>query len=129
YLTELEQTLRPLLPMEAVNMVTTEVRGGNASIEISLKPSDQRSVDSRDLADDIRRQLEGRVPGAEIRVEAQSGLWILRRLFRTGDGTEAVEVELRGYDVDIADRIANDMMNRMRAVPGVASVRLGRGEG
>lgn len=129
YLSELEQTLRPMLPMEEVNMITTEVRGGNAGIEISLKPSDQRTVDSRDLADDIRRQLDGRVPGAEIRVEAQSGLWILRRLFRTGDGTEAVEVELRGHDVDIADQLANQMMTEMQSVPGVASVRLGRGEG
>lgn len=129
YLTELEQEVRPLLPMDEVNMITTEVRGGNAGIEITLKPSDQRKVDSRELADDLRRQLEGKIPGAEIRVEAQSGLWILRRLFRTGDGTEAVEVELRGYDVDIADRLANEMMTRMQAVPGVASVRLGRGEG
>ena len=129
YLTELEQLVRPLLPEGEVEVVSTEVRGGNAQIELSLKPSNQRTVNSQELADEIRTALEGQIPGAEIRVQAQSGLWILRRLFRSGDGTEAVEIELRGYDLELADQTAQDMMLRMETVPGVASVRLGRREG
>lgn len=129
YLNELERAVRPLIPQDEITAVSTEVRGGNAQIEIALKPSDQRTVNSQELADSIRRELEGKIPGAEIRVQAQSGLWILRRLFRSGDGTEAVEIELRGYDLDVSDQIANEMMTRMQTVPGVADVRLGRREG
>ena len=109
--------------------MSTEVRWGNAQIEIALKPSGQRSMDSHALADQLREALQGSVPGAEIRVEAQSGLWILRRLFRTGEGTEAVEIELRGHDIEVADRTAEQIMLRVQQIPGIASVRLGRREG
>lgn len=129
YLNELEKKVRPLLPEGDVDHVTTEVRWGNASVEVALKPAGERSVNSHALADNIRESLQGTMPGTEIRVEAQSGLWILRRLFRTGEGTEAVEIELRGHDVELADQTAEEIMLRVQQVPGIASVRLGRREG
>ncbi|HMB92151.1 MAG TPA: efflux RND transporter permease subunit, partial [Rhodothermales bacterium] len=92
-------------------------------------PAGQRSVDPSELAEKIREHVEGSIPGAEIRVEAQTGLWILRRLFRSGDGTEAVEIELRGYDLDVANNLARTMQNRMEQIEGVASVRLSQREG
>ena len=129
YLAELEKQLTPLLPRGDMDHMSTEVRWGNAQIEIALKPSGQRSMDSHALADQLREALQGSVPGAEIRVEAQSGLWILRRLFRTGEGTEAVEIELRVHDIEVADRTAEQIMLRVQQIPGIASVRLGRREG
>jgi len=56
-------------------------------------------------------------------------LWILRRLFRTGDGTEAIQIELRGYDIAQADQVARQIMNRTELIEGVAGVRLNRQEG
>lgn len=129
YLDELERKVRPLLPMDQVSQVATEVRGGNASIEVSLKDASERTVNSHKLADDIRDALEGSVPGVEIRVDAQTGLWILRRLFRSGDGTEAVEIELRGYDLDAADQTARSIVDRITTIEGIASARLSRREG
>ncbi len=129
YLDELEKAVRPLLPMEDVRDVATEVRWGNGEIEVRLKPSNERSISSTELADRIRSAVDGLIPGAEIRVEAQSGLWILRRLFSSGDGTQAVQIELRGYDLEVADEVARQIQHRMQGVPGVADVRLSRQEG
>jgi len=129
YLDELERAVRPLLPPDDVLDVSTEVRGGNAEVEVRLKPAGERSIGSAALADRIRENVEGLIPGAEIRVEAQSGLWILRRLFRSGDGTEAVQVELRGYDLDQADLIGREIRQRMERIEGIADVRPSRREG
>ncbi|NND70292.1 MAG: efflux RND transporter permease subunit [Rhodothermales bacterium] len=129
YLDELEAKVRPILPMDQIQQVATEVRGGNASIEVTLKDASERTVNSQKLADDIRRQIEGVVPGIDIRVDAQSGLWVLRRLFRSGDGTEAVEIQLLGYDLDLADQTAQRIVNEIERINGVAGARLGRREG
>jgi HAE1 family hydrophobic/amphiphilic exporter-1 len=129
YLDQLERTVRPMLPMEDVRELATEVRWGNAGIDIRLKPAGERSVDSQELADELTRKLASAVPGAEIRVEAQSGLWILRRLFSSGGGNEAVQIQLRGYDLEQADRTAREIMGRVERIPGVTGVRLSQREG
>ncbi len=129
YLNELERAVLPILPEDDVLDVATEVRFGDAEVEVRLVPANERSISSAVLADRIREAVDGLIPGAEIRVEAQSGLWILRRLFSSGDGTEAVQVELRGYDLDTADELAREMQHRMESVRGVEDVRLSRREG
>lgn len=129
YLDEMDRAVRPHLPMEQIDKVATQIGWGGAEIEIALKPADERTMSSQEIADFLRNKVVGKVPGVEVRVQAQSGLWILRRLFRSGGGTEAVQVELRGYDLDIADQVSRDIQARMELVPGVAGVRLGRREG
>src|SRR5690606_5696315 len=47
----------------------------------------------------------------------------------SGDGTQAVQIELRGYDLEVADEVARQIQHRMQGVPGVADVRLSRQEG
>ncbi len=129
YLEELERAVRPLLPMQDVASFTTEVRGGDAEVEITLVPASERSISSQALADRIRERVTGLIPGAEIRVQAQSGLWIFRRIFGSGDGTEAVQMELRGYDLERGDEIARQIEQRLLRIEGVADVRLSRREG
>jgi hydrophobic/amphiphilic exporter-1 (mainly G- bacteria), HAE1 family len=128
YLKELEIYVREVLPMDQVLHVTTEMRPGDAEVEISLKGAGERTINSFVLADRIRRHVEGRIPGATIRVSAQSGLWMLRRLFGSGGG-DAVEIELRGYDLAMADRLAADITAIMKQVPEIADVRVSRREG
>ena len=130
YLDELEAIVKPLLPAEDVETVATEVRGdGDAEVEISLKPAGQRTSDPNEIAANIREAVAGQIPGAEIRVQAQSGLWILRRLFSSGGGNEDVEVELRGYDLDQAQQLAQEIRRRMEATEGLVEARVGRREG
>lgn len=129
YLKELEAIVLSVLPMEDVKNVTTDVRDGRAEVEIAMVPADQRKSNTSAIAEEIRLQLEGKIPGADIRVSAQSGLWILRRIFGSGGGTEAVQVQLRGYDIERSYEIAQELKLIMEGVSGITGARVGTSEG
>ncbi|MEL7833142.1 efflux RND transporter permease subunit [Fodinibius sp. Rm-B-1B1-1] len=128
YLKELETVVRAHLPMEDVEHLTTEVRDGRAEVEIAMVDASERSISTSKLADQLRKKVAGTVPGGDIRVSAQSGLWILRRIFGSGGG-EAVEVQLRGYDLDQAKELSEEIKRRMEEIPEVEGVRTDRREG
>jgi HAE1 family hydrophobic/amphiphilic exporter-1 len=128
FLHELDAIVREATPMDDVKHVSIEIRPGDAEVELALRGADERKMDSFAIADRIRREAAGRIPGAEIRVQAQSGLWMLRRLFGSGSGS-AVQIELRGYDLDLADQVAQDLKAVMEQVPGVEDVNISRREG
>ncbi len=130
YLDELRAVVDEVVPDEDIESVATEVRGdGDAEVEIRLAPAGRRSIDPSELADRLRRASVGRIPGAEVRVQAQSGLWVLRRLFSAAGGTDAIEVQLRGHDLDRARDLAREVSRRMAQVPGVVEVDIGQREG
>src|SRR5699024_4773010 len=128
YLKELEAVVRASLPMEDVEHVTTSVRDGRAEVEIAMVEASKRSMSTSELADKIRANVVGLIPGADIRVSAQSGLWMLRVIFGSGGG-EAVEVQLRGYNLELAQEISNEIKRRMEEIPEVTGVRTDRREG
>ncbi len=129
YLDELERTVRPLLPPDDVESYATEVRGSDAEIEIRMVPADRRNVSSQELADRIRKRVSGMIPGARIRVRAGSGLWILRRIFSSGDGEDDVQIEIRGYDLETADEVAKQLIRRIETIDGIGDARVSRREG
>ena len=129
YLDELERNVKPILPEEDMENFAKQVQPWGAEVEIRLKSASERSVNTFALADSIRSQILGTVPGADIRVDAQSGLWILRRVFSTGGGNQALQVELRGYDLEQARALSERIQSRLEGVEGVASARTGRREG
>lgn len=90
YLEELKEKVMAVTPMDQVKYVSTEVRNGRANVELNLIDVSERTISSYVLADQIRDQIEGSIPGGFFRVRAQSGLWILRRIFGSG-GDEAVQ--------------------------------------
>jgi HAE1 family hydrophobic/amphiphilic exporter-1 len=128
YLDELERKVRGVVAEGDVKIVSTEVRGDSAAVELKLEPRDQRSMGSTDMADRVRIAVDGKIPGSEIDVEAQQGLWMLNRVFSSGGGS-AVEIELRGWDLERADRIAADIRRRMERLPGITDVQVSRREG
>lgn len=128
YLQELEKVVRANLPMEDVEHLTTDVRDGRAEVEISMVDASERSQSTSKIADQLREKVAGTIPGGDLRVSAQSGLWILRRLFGSGGG-EAVEVQLRGYNLDQAQKISQEIKLRMEEIPEVSGVRVDRREG
>jgi HAE1 family hydrophobic/amphiphilic exporter-1 len=105
------------------------VRGDSAAVELKLEPRDRRNLGSTDMADMVRSAVDGEIPGAEIDVEAQQGLWMLNRVFSSGGGQEAVEIELRGWDLDLADELAADIRRRVERLEGITDVRVSRREG
>lgn len=128
YLTELEEAVRASVPMEDVQHLTTDVRDGRAEVEITMVEASKRGVSTSRLADQLRSEVTGLVPGGDIRVTAQSGLWILRRIFGSG-GNESVSIQLRGYDLERAQEIAQEIKLRMEEIPEIEGVRVGHREG
>ena len=129
YVDELEDRVREIVPEGNVHLFSTEIRGDNAAVELKLLPEEERERSSSALADLIRDELTGELPGGELEVEAQQGLWMLNRVFSSGGGGDAVELELRGWDLDRADRLAAEIRRRTERVPGVTDVRVSRREG
>lgn len=128
YLKELEQIVLATIPMDDVKNFTTEVRDGRAEVEIAMVPQSERTQSTSELATEIRENLAGKIPGADIRVSAQSGLWIMRRVFGGGGG-EDVQFELRGYNIEKAYELAQQIKLRVEKLPGIVEVRAGRSEG
>lgn len=126
---ELEDRVRAVVPAGEVRLFSTEIRGDNAAVELKLEAQQDRTMRASDLADLVRREVDGKVPGGELDVEAQQGLWILNRVFSSGGGGGALEIELRGWDLERADGIAAEMRRRIEAVPGIADTRVSRREG
>lgn len=99
--------------------------GGGAyrgQFRIALVPQAQRQRSSEQIANDLRRSLAG-IPGATIRTRAGQGLFILRQV---AGGTERIEVEIRGYDLELADRLARDVKRLVEEVPNVTDTVLSR---
>lgn len=129
YIDELEGLVRQVVPAEEVRVVSTEIRGSRAEVEVSLVPVGQRALTSAQLADRIRQAVEGRIPGVEVEVAERAGLGILRHIFSAGGGNSAIQIELRGWDLEQAEEVARQLKEIMEATPGVVGVRVSRREG
>lgn len=128
YLMEMDQIVRNIVPWENVVYYTRDAQNGDAEIELTLVDQEDRTMNADAMADYIRARVEDAIPGMRVFVRAQSGMWIMRRIFGSG-GEDAIQVELRGYDLEAADRIAQQISDRVEVLPGIADVNLSRREG
>lgn len=128
YLAELEKVIRSTIPFDDIKHLTTDVRDGRAEVEITMVDASQRSRNTSELAEEIQQKVEGSIAGANIRVNAQSGLWILRRVFGSG-GAEDLQLEVRGYDIDRSYQIAQDIKLELEKIKGITGVEVDRSEG
>ena len=94
-------------------------------MRIALKPESERSRSSEEIAADLRRKLS-QIPGAIVRTRAGQGLFVLRM---GQSSVERVTVEVRGYDLETADLLAQQVKARMEQVEGVTDVQLSRESG
>jgi hydrophobic/amphiphilic exporter-1 (mainly G- bacteria), HAE1 family len=127
YLAELETKVRALVPPDTVKHFSTDIREGRAEVELTMRPDSPISTTA--LADSLRLALDGQIPGADIRVQAQSGLWILRRIFGSGGGNDDVSMEIRGYDLDQAEQVGQTIRTAIEKIPGIEGVRVGSNRG
>ncbi len=65
--------------------------------------SRQRQRSNTEIADDLRRQLNGKIPGMAIRTRAPQGQFLLERIL---GGDEGLTVEVRGFDLETLDLLA-----------------------
>jgi HAE1 family hydrophobic/amphiphilic exporter-1 len=123
YVQLLEAGVRDAVAMEDVLFLTKDVRNNRANVELTLKPPQERSVTTAEIADRIRERVENTIPGANIWVQAESGLRILRQLFQSGGNQgSSLELQLRGYDLEVAEDLAEEIASRIELVPGVEDV-------
>ncbi|HKJ46536.1 MAG TPA: efflux RND transporter permease subunit [Balneolales bacterium] len=126
---ELDGYVKSIIPKDQVEHISRDVRNGNTDITLTLVDAKKRTISPTKLADEIRSKVEGLIPGATIRVQAQPGLWILRRIFSSGDSNSAIEIELRGNDLKKAQELSLALKQKIEAVPGVTDVQVGDREG
>lgn len=102
---------------------------GNVShvgnIRLALVRQSERKRSSRQIADALRTQLSC-IPGAEIRVRASSGIFILRRF---ASSTENIQIEVRGHDLNTATELASTVRKIVEGVRGVTDVQVSRKSG
>ncbi|HVS01341.1 MAG TPA: efflux RND transporter permease subunit [Thermoanaerobaculia bacterium] len=130
----LEQRLRAAVPPEALDHVITTAgpeswwrpaSGNTGAMQLMLVPVSEREVSSAEVAGQLRRAF-AQVPGADIQVRESSSN-ILMRLLRGGG--DRLVVEVRGHDLETADRLGKRVLGVMAEVPGVVGPRVDREEG
>ena len=127
----IEQIVEDAIPeMRAMvtNLGSAGGRGDAAGgrIRIGLVPVLERDRSSDAVASDLRKKI-GTVPGAEVRVRAGQGLFLLSRLL--GSGEDNLELEINGYDLRILDNLAVAVEEQIKDIPGITDTRRGRREG
>jgi HAE1 family hydrophobic/amphiphilic exporter-1 len=129
----LEEMVRDVVP-EAETIISSGGAnnfGGSGGtnrgqVNIRLTPRNERDRTSDQIAQELRRQLSG-LPGVVVRANAAGGNFQLNRLLSGGEDSR-LALEIRGDDLNDANRIANDARLVMADVPGLADVRLAREE-
>jgi len=94
-------------------------------LRIALKPVRERRRSSEQIAAVLRRKLSY-LPGVEVRTRAGQGLFLLR--IGTSGG-EKVEVEVRGYDLEISDALARRVKEEVENVDGITDAKISRETG
>ncbi|MEQ1868874.1 MAG: efflux RND transporter permease subunit [Vicinamibacterales bacterium] len=136
-LQRLERSIGELVP-EATGVIV-QAGGGNpffgggsvnrGNLQILLKPKDERTRSSDQIAQELRRQLAG-IPGVIIRANASGGNQQMNRFLSGGNnGGGRLALEVRGDNLDDARRVSQAAKDLLDQVPGVADARLGRDEG
>jgi hydrophobic/amphiphilic exporter-1 (mainly G- bacteria), HAE1 family len=98
-------------------------------LQLLLKPKDERTRSSEQIAMDLRRQLSG-IPGVIVRANASGGNNQLNRLLSGGNqGGGRLSLEIRGESLEDARKVAMAAKDLLDSTPGVADARLGRDEG
>jgi len=94
-------------------------------LRISLVPQAERKRSSEQIAGSLRRRLAD-VPGMKIRVRTSAGLFIFRRM---ASGTDKVQVEIRGHDLETADALAQRVQKAVQKVNGITDTVISRDTG
>ncbi|MFN2366798.1 MAG: efflux RND transporter permease subunit [Desulfurivibrionaceae bacterium] len=126
----MEEIVFPAVP-ETLSSVTSATSGGRnaeagGDIRISLTPAAERQRSNSEIAEDLRKRLEGRIPGMKIRVRAPQGQFILERLL---GGDEGLTVEVRGFDFDVLGHLAEQVGAALEGIHGITDIEVSRKSG
>jgi HAE1 family hydrophobic/amphiphilic exporter-1 len=127
----IEATVGKMVP-EVKNMVSyvggpswRATGSHTGEMRIALRPQAERERSSDAIAAVLRGALLN-MPGVTIRTRAGQGLFLLRLGTTSSD---RVQVEIRGYDLDIANVLAGRVKGMIEGVEGVTDARVSRESG
>ena len=127
---EIEQSILESVPSEQRDTVAAFIGGDRDDSEdwnecwlrVKLVPRSQRDQSVEEVRETLASAI-GPIPGMKVRVEAQTEMMLARMLsFGGGD----VEVEVRGHNLEEADRLATQVAELMKRVPGLINVNVER---
>jgi HAE1 family hydrophobic/amphiphilic exporter-1 len=136
---QLERAIRERVPEQT--MLISQAGGGGmggfggggsghrGDITIRLVPKDERTRTSEQIAMTLRRELQG-LPGVIVRARPSGGQQMrgMPGGNQGGDGSR-FSVEIRGHDLEVSKRLAQDVKTMLDSTPGIADSRVGREEG
>lgn len=127
----IESTVRDAVP-EIKNMVayvggpSWRATGSHTGqMRVALKPQAERARSSEDIAAVLRAKLSN-IPGTTIRTRAGQGLFLLRL---GTSGLDKIQVEIRGYDLEMANALAERVKRVIEHVDGVTDAQVSRESG
>ena len=106
---------------EMVSAVASSRGAANpeGEIRLSLTPSKQRKRSNTEIADVLRKKLSNQIPGMRIRTRAPQGQFILERIL---GGEEGITIDIRGFDLDTLDQLAEKVSDAIGDVPGITDI-------
>jgi len=129
---QVEAIAFPAVPEMISSVVSVGASGyrpdssAKTEIRMALIPAAQRTRSNVAIAHDLRQRLSHQIPGMEIRTRAPQGQFIMERILGGDDG---LNVEVRGFDLDILETLAARAAERVAQVPGITDVLLSREAG
>ena len=121
----MERIVQPAVPEAVSSVVSVGAHGwrpdagSEGEISLSLLPAAQRDRSNVEIAQDLRRRLEGQVPGMEIRVRAPQGQFLMERIL---GGDEGLTVEIRGFELATLNALTRNVAALIEDVPGITDI-------
>lgn len=97
----------------------------SGQIRIPLIETAKRKRSSAQVSAELRKLLSN-TPGAVIRTREGQGMFMMRRGATDAD---KIEVQIRGYDLDVADMLGAEVEKLLKSIEGITDVELARKKG
>jgi HAE1 family hydrophobic/amphiphilic exporter-1 len=128
----MEKIVFPAVP-EAISSVTSVISGSgwrgaesSGEIRIALSPISERQRSNVEIANELRRLLDGNIPGMKVRTRAPQGQFLLERIL---GGDEGLTVEVRGFDLPTLEQLAEQAGNAIEDIEGITDIEISRKAG
>lgn len=111
------RTLFAVVGQSSVGGQRTDIGDTNqAQITALLVPPGERNRSSSEIAEDVRQRLDGRYPGARLRVGMPNAFGF------GGYGGAPIQIQVQGSDPAAVDRLANEIQRRVAQIPGAVGL-------
>lgn len=122
----MEERVVALVPEALANVATVgpgyrSAVSARGQIQLTLVPAKDRSRSNAEIADALREDLEGTIAGMRIRTRAPQGQFLLQRVLGSDEG---LEVEVRGFDLDVLSALGTRVAQLVEEVDGVTDVEV-----